>query len=567
MCRNLLLAALISATLIPGQQREPASLQGKVTDTKGRPVSKAALTLRAAGNAGAPSQSPHIATSDAEGRFSFDGIEPGGYTVSVDRAGYLYNVYRNSLHEDFSTITLASGQHLNGIDLELTRAVTISGKVLDDGGDPVANVPVRLLLGTSQAGLNPSGHTIWTDESGRYSVSGLAPRGYYLTAGVGGMALSIRGMRVVNEPLTSQPPAKSGEPQTWYAATFYPDVTDPSLAKAIQIVAGQDDLEGMDIRLQKTEAFLVSGKIVGTTPGYPIDKCRVSLTPADQPLTANFRLTGTIGRIANDGAIDFPSRRFPPGDYSIIVSSDLSGLPIILARQQLAIRDRDIDNAVLNLQPLVELRGSVVLEGEQQTNFRPLLANRPPTQTMEVSLLYVGNRVNNLRSKVEDDGSFSITGVPVGTYDVVPISIPDRSWVKSIRLGSLDAQDNRIEISNATNTGPLQITLSRGVSQIEGFVQTERGGPAGGSTVTLVGDPPGSGKISMVSGAGANGRFFLTPVPPGTYRLYAWEDVEDANEYSQGFLKPRASDGVRIVVKDGSEQVTVKQIPSTRGLQ
>jgi Carboxypeptidase regulatory-like domain len=483
--------------------------------------------------------------------------------VSAERAGYIRKSYRNGLYETFSALTLTTGQHLSGIELELTRTVTISGKVLDDGGDPVANVPVQVVRRAARPGVSPGGgHVIYTDESGRYSISGLEAGRYYPSAGTGGMAFSIRGMRAVNEPA-----AETGTLQAYYTNTFYPDVTNPSLAKAIQIVAGQDDLEGVNIRLRKTDAFLVGGKIVGTIPGYPLDKCRVSLALADQPLSANFRVTGTIGHIANDGAIDFRGLRFPPGDYSIMVSADLMGLPIILARQELTIRDRDIDNAVINLQQLVEVRGSVALEGEQQTNFRPLFAGRPAAITMQVGLMLSGNPVSNLRANVADDGSFRIAGVPAGRYEVRPISTPDRTWVKSVRLGSLDAQDSMVEISSATNTGPLQITLSRGVSEIDGFVETDRGGPAARSTVTLVGDPSGSGRVSMLSGVGDNGRFFLTPVPPGTYRLYAWEDIKDANQFGQGLLEARASDGARVTVKgNGVEQVTLRQIPSTHGL-
>jgi hypothetical protein len=71
----------------------------------------------------------------------------------------------------------------------------------------------------------------------------------------------------------------------------------------------------------------------------------------------------------------------------------------------------------------------------------------------------------------------------------------------------------------------------------------------------------------MASGVGKNGRFILTQVPPGTYRLCAWEDVEDANRYRQALVESRACEGIRIIVKGGSEQVTLKQIPATHGLR
>lgn len=105
------------------------------------------MTLRAAGDA-SQSRSPYTGVTDADGRYFFNGIAPGGYTLEVERAGYLRKLYRASPHETFSAITVAAGQHLNRINMAFTRAVAISGRVLDEDGDPVANVTVQLVQHT-----------------------------------------------------------------------------------------------------------------------------------------------------------------------------------------------------------------------------------------------------------------------------------------------------------------------------------------------------------------------------------------------------------------------------------
>ena len=72
----------------------------------------------------------------------------------------------------------------------------------------------------------------------------------------------------------------------------------------------------------------------------------------------------------------------------------------------------------------------------------------------------------------------------------------------------------------------------------------------------------------MTTGVGENGRFLLAPVPPGTYRLCAWEDIENAWQYNQGYLATPESNCVRLTVKEyGREQIILRQIPSARGPQ
>jgi len=51
--------------------------------------------------------------------------------------------YRAKPRETFSTLILTGGEHLREIDMVLTREATISGRVLDEDGDHVANLTVR----------------------------------------------------------------------------------------------------------------------------------------------------------------------------------------------------------------------------------------------------------------------------------------------------------------------------------------------------------------------------------------------------------------------------------------
>jgi protocatechuate 3,4-dioxygenase beta subunit len=542
------LAAIFSAALALAQQTNLATIEGHVHDGSGRPVRKAGMTLRAAQGA-----SVFSVATDADGKFSFARIAPGGYTLSAERTGYQRKLYRASLHETFSTLTVAAGQNLKNVDLVLQRAFSITGRVLDADGDPVAVVSVSLLRHTLQSGsAMEATHSVYTDEAGKYTMPDLAPGSYYLRAGPGdGRAFSIVGMRAVTDP--------SFAAQDYYADTFYPGAVDQAGAKAIAISA--DDVPGADIHLRKTPAFLVKGKLVGTLPGDPGAQCQVILTRADLPATISPWPRGVVDHPAKDGTFHFAGSHFPPGEY--FLTAELQMRRLVVAPQRLTIANRDIDDAVLNLQPFVQLHGSVTMEGRARTDFSKYPGTPPPSVTMGISLLPTNSPMllsGGVARIDAADGSFTIADVAPGSYTVRLSGIPGLAWPKSIRLGSQDARNGEIAVRETSGSTPLRITLSPAQAQISGVVKSVRGKPVAGSTIILIGEP---GTRTALTGSDQNGDFTFSTLEPGAYRLFAWEDIEAAQRYDPDSMKAHESQSVRVVLKENEKQhVTLREIPA-----
>ena len=165
-------------------------------------------------------------------------------------------------------------------------------------------------------------------------------------------------------------------------------------------------------------------------------------------------------------------------------------------------------------------------------------------------------------SGVANDGAFTIAGVAPGAYEVRTSGIPGGAWVKSIEFGSRQAAGSEIEVGGTSGDARLEIMMSRAAGQIEGVVETEKGKPAAGSTIILLSDP--LGKSSMVTGVGKNGEFTLSPVAPGAYRLYAWEDNEAAQRYDPALLKAYEGKSVAVRVEgNGRERVKLTEIPAS----
>src|SRR5206468_5450232 len=96
-------------------------------------------------------------------------------------------------------VTLADGQELATIDLRVVRGGVITGRVLDEDGEPLARAVVtvqRYQYVRGERQLSPAGGD-QTDDRGQYRVFGLPPGDYYVSATAGGLAQFLgRGLQV-----------------------------------------------------------------------------------------------------------------------------------------------------------------------------------------------------------------------------------------------------------------------------------------------------------------------------------------------------------------------------------
>ena len=112
---------------------------GRVIDAKTlQPVPRARIEARGHGR-------PSLARSGADGRYSFDSLAPGIYDIAANEPRFV--------PYDRRRIRVAPGES-RAIDLPLTLGVTISGRVVDERGQPVAGAVGRLSSG-AQGGFGP----------------------------------------------------------------------------------------------------------------------------------------------------------------------------------------------------------------------------------------------------------------------------------------------------------------------------------------------------------------------------------------------------------------------------
>jgi hypothetical protein len=195
------------------------------------------------------------------------------------------------------------------------------------------------------------------------------------------------------------------------------------------------------------------------------------------------------------------------------------------------------------LQPSIDLAGTVTVEG-------PDAAKYPATSVSLV--LGDGTPFNGQqpRATVNKDGSFKISDLPPGIWDINPGPVPPGGYIKSMRLGDQDVLTEEMVIDSSTQA-PLKIVIGTQAAKVQGDV-TQNGQPARG-VVLLAPEARFRHVLSFYRtvAADATGHFEIKNAPPGTYQLYAFNELDPQWIQDPEFLKPFETAGVTVTLREG----------------
>src|SRR5262245_5453144 len=192
--RVALAAAFVSASLTFAAPQQSArdtratagtgSIAGVVVDeTDGKPIARASVTL-----AGAELRPHRLTITDATGRFVFTDLPAGRFTLRATRSPHLPSSYGQTEPGRGPGLPLAlgDGERLADLTLKMARGGVMSGRVLDDTGQPMGGAPVLGFpahrLPADPAPAEPGGQSAVTDARGECRVTGLGADEYLIRA-------------------------------------------------------------------------------------------------------------------------------------------------------------------------------------------------------------------------------------------------------------------------------------------------------------------------------------------------------------------------------------------------
>jgi protocatechuate 3,4-dioxygenase beta subunit len=522
-----LLFLLISPAQAPqspvGKPVDVCTVQGVVhkADT-GEPLRKASVEMWQEGAVG----QRHSAATDSMGRFEFRNLDPGQYQLIVERNGYVRQEYGETKPGGSGTsLTLAAGQTVSNISIQLIPAAIITGHVLDEDGEPVARAQVlalRPVYGSGQREFAQVGESR-TNDLGEYRIFGLAPGQYFLEAD--------------KQPrLFSALKAEAG-----YVPIYYPGVSDAAQAAPVSVRAG-DELSSADITMRTSSTVTIHGHVISGVSGTPAMHAQVYLV-SQGPSSAGSHISSQSLIENAQGAFELGN--VAPGAYSVYAFLNEGGRGES-ARQSLEVSTTDLEGINLTLAPGVDVRGRLRVEGELGSNIKPFQVMLSPRDTR----LFANGMPNDA---VKRDGSFLLRNVFDDEYEIDVNNLPANYFLKSARLDGIDALTAGFTTDARRTSGLLDILVSPNGASIGGIISKDEQ-PFPGASVTLVPDPPLRGQMRLYKSTSTDktGHFVLQGIPPGDYKVFAWESIEPGAYRSSGFLLPFENRGESIHVTEGS---------------
>ena len=330
--------------LVPRPKSDPlddaslAALAGTVVDVSdGTQLSHARVTIHPGVSEGdakyfGPSEMlrlgrmrTYYADTDSDGKFAMRGLAPGRYFATVERGGFLGgNIFGAAVCE------LRGGETAT-LTLKLSPAAAITGRVVDEDGNPLPRVNVyamgdlqgdpekRFLGGYSGGRL--------TDENGGFRIHGLASGPFRVKA------------EYYSRDSHGTPPETPGaETDKIYAPTFYPGVTDEESSTWLQVPAG-GEVNGVVIRLVPAPMLHLSGHVTSSRGARPPTRVEILVDG------------GVVGEVQVPADGTFTFWRVLPGHYQVVAYTEGAPWERLTASVKVEIIDRSLEGVELSIVP------------------------------------------------------------------------------------------------------------------------------------------------------------------------------------------------------------------------
>jgi hypothetical protein len=439
-------------------------------------------------------QQPQTAVSDAGGNFAMDQVQPGRYRLTVFHEKYPKNRFGPAPTGKIFTVN--AGETAGPLTVELIPGAAISGRIVDEDGDPLTGCNPRLqpLKHPEQNVMALPGAPGSNADEGTYRLYGIAPGKYLL--GVQCQMLVFQPRPLSAGP---DPPPASG-----YPLQYYPASGTVEGAEVIDLAAGMER-QGLDFRMKPAPVTTVQMKLTGAEWRGRRD--------------LGWRLTSDAsvgqGFLNRGGQVD-PAKDTVlingvfPGSYTLQVSvngfsPNQSGGPMVAGTQRVEVKDKPVQ-VTLELRQGVDVAGIVQLDSAGAPS-------APTTFSMrQVNIQLSQNTVFGPRggsTPVQEDGTFIIkSAVPLPSR--LMVTAPG-AFMKSAWLGNVELTGGMID--PGLGGGPLRIVVSTNLASINGTA------PPGAQIMAIsVDTPSGGGRGTQ---ADANGQFKMIGLAPGKYRVVA----------------------------------------------
>jgi len=473
-----------------------------------------------------------VTATDERGAYEFKDLPAGRFNVSASKGSYVSLQYGQTRPMQGGTpLNVLDGQIIEKVDFALPRGSVITGRVLDEFGEPVADVQVfpmqsRFMQGSRR--LMPVGRNGQTNDIGEYRIFGLSPGQYYVSA-------TIRNFN-----------GGDSDDHNGYAPTYYPGTANGSEAQRVTVDVGQTISE-INITLVATRTAKITGTVIDAQ-GRPVAQGFVNAMPRN---SGGMFFGPMGGGQIRDGT--FTISGVAPGDYTLRANigngfgSD--GRPEF-ATAAVSVSGEDISGVRLATMQMVTVTGRiVVLDPAAGSSLKaPIRINFSPINPDDQMFMPGGG------TSVKDDFTFEAKVAP-GKFRVF-VGGPMPGWaVHAVHQNGVDVIDSGVEVAPGSETSGIEIEFTNHLSELSGLVTNARGEVARDYTVLVFSQDreqwTGNTRYRNRGRPDQEGRFKIRALPAGRYYAVALENIDPSDGDDPDYLDRIRTRATMFTLNDG----------------
>jgi len=217
-----------------------------------------------------------------------------------------------------------------------------------------------------------------------------------------------------------------------------------------------------------------------------------------------------------------PVSRPQPGELPPI-------FPTLYASTFVDLVSTDLDGVLVTFVPPVSLAGQLRIEGEDI----PVL---PALDNLRVRLRSAdGNSPQPAR--IGTDGTFSIENTSSGNeYALTLTGLPPDMYVKEACYGDIDLLVGPLKVAGQARES-VKIVIGANGGRVDGVITGEQTKLASYTPVVLIPDQHRERQdLFRTVTTDVSGRFSFRGIPPGDYKIFAWEDIEPYAYFDEDFI-------------------------------